>query len=421
MEIRPYRREDEAALAGLSATCARGEGDFVLNPIWENADEFTAEFRRFDIAPETHVIVAEEAGGETIGFAGFLRRPESEVAGLICPIVKHGGRRRGVGGELLRAAQELANHKLGIRCATAGIGTRNRAGYSLLASHGFRPVRQHFLMRCDIAPQVPELTTEGFELDLAQPDDCDAILEIYHACGFESRPLEVMRTCLQDGRTRSGAPRRRGGRLQRTRNSPTKAGVGRLRGRERRPARTWSRLGAGRMVARATVRGGRSLRHAVALPRQPHCTARVREGRLPTVAIDRCARKELLATGAGHVPFATSAPYSSVMADALEIYREGFRLFADDQHEAALEKYREALALDPNLAIAWNALSMALRQQGDLDGALEAGRKLIELEPDDALSHTNLSILLQMKGMIDEAEDEKAEAMQLEMKARSSS
>jgi Flp pilus assembly protein TadD len=109
------------------------------------------------------------------------------------------------------------------------------------------------------------------------------------------------------------------------------------------------------------------------------------------------------------------------MADALQIYREGFRLFANDQGESALEKYREALTLDPNLAIAWNALSMALRQQGDLDGALEAARKLIELEPDDPLSHTNLSILYQMKGMIDEAENEKAEAMQLEMKARSNS
>jgi Flp pilus assembly protein TadD len=108
------------------------------------------------------------------------------------------------------------------------------------------------------------------------------------------------------------------------------------------------------------------------------------------------------------------------MANALEIYRAGFRLFADDQVEAAVENYREALALDPNLAIAWNALSMALRQQGDLEGALEAGRKLIELEPDDPLSHTNLSILFQMKGMIDEAENEKAEAMRLELKTRSS-
>jgi len=199
MRIRPYRREDEATLASLSTTCARGEGDFVLNPIWESADEFAAEFRRFDVSPETHVIVAEEAGGETIGFAGFLRRPDAEVAGLICPIVKHGGRRRGVGGELLRAAQDLAVHELGIRCATAGIGTRNRAGYSLLASHGFRPVRQHFYMRCDIAPQVPEHTIENLDLRLAQPEDCDAILELYLACGFEARTPEVMRACLQDG------------------------------------------------------------------------------------------------------------------------------------------------------------------------------------------------------------------------------
>jgi len=200
MKIRPYRREDEAALAALSATCARGEGDFVLNPIWENAAEFEAEFKRFGIDPETHVIVAEEAAGETVGFAGFLRRPESEIAGLICPIVKHGGRRRGVGGELLRAAQELATEKLGIRCATAGIGTRNRAGYSLLASHGFRPVRQHFFIRCDLAPQVPAQITADFELDFAEPDDSDAILEIYLACGFEPRPADVMRACLLDGR-----------------------------------------------------------------------------------------------------------------------------------------------------------------------------------------------------------------------------
>lgn len=121
------------------------------------------------------------------------------------------------------------------------------------------------------------------------------------------------------------------------------------------------------------------------------------------------------------MPFAAATPYNAGMADALEIYRAGFRLFADDQGETAIEKYREALELDPKLAIAWNALSMALRQQGDLDGALEAGRKLVELEPDDALSHTNLSILFQMKGMIDEAEDEKAEAMRLELKSRSSS
>jgi len=106
------------------------------------------------------------------------------------------------------------------------------------------------------------------------------------------------------------------------------------------------------------------------------------------------------------------------MPDARGIYKEGFQLFTEGQVDAAVAKYREAIAIDPRLAIAWNAVSIALRQQGDLDGAIAAAEKLIELEPDDPLSHTNLSILLQMNGLIPEAEDARAQAMQLEMKAK---
>ena len=110
--------------------------------------------------------------------------------------------------------------------------------------------------------------------------------------------------------------------------------------------------------------------------------------------------------------------YNRAMSDALAVYREGFKLFADGRADEAIAKYREAIALDPELPIAWNAHSMALRQQGDLAGAVEAAKRLIELEPDDPLSHTNLSILYQKQGMIAEAEDESAQAMQLEMKAK---
>ena len=59
---------------------------------------------------------------------------------------------------------------------------------------------------------------------------------------------------------------------------------------------------------------------------------------------------------------------------------------------------------------------MALEKVGDLDAAIEAGKKLVELEPDEPLGHTSLSIFYQQKGMIPEAEDEKALAMQLQMK-----
>ena len=104
------------------------------------------------------------------------------------------------------------------------------------------------------------------------------------------------------------------------------------------------------------------------------------------------------------------------MSDARALYKEGFAHFAKGDHPEAIRLYREAIDADGQLPIAWNGLSMALAQSGDLDGAIEAAKKLIELEPDDALSHTNLSRFLQQKGMIPEAEDEKAIAMRLQMR-----
>jgi Flp pilus assembly protein TadD len=107
------------------------------------------------------------------------------------------------------------------------------------------------------------------------------------------------------------------------------------------------------------------------------------------------------------------------MSDAHSLYREGFKHFAEDRIDEAVDCYRRAVDAEPDLAIAWNGLSMTLKRKGDLDGAIEAGLKIVELEPDDPLSHTNLSILYQANGMIQEAEDEKALAMQMQLKGES--
>jgi ribosomal protein S18 acetylase RimI-like enzyme len=200
MAIRSFRPEDAPALAALSAACARGQNDFVLNPFWETEEELFAEFERFGIRPEEHLLVADAGDGEVLGLAGFLREPESTAAGMFCPIVERGGRGRGLGGELLRAAQKLASEKLGIKLVIASIGTRNRAGYSLLTSHGFRPVRQHFLLRCDARPEAPPPPIEDVVLEEAKPDDADAILAVYASCGFEDRSAATMRAFLVNGR-----------------------------------------------------------------------------------------------------------------------------------------------------------------------------------------------------------------------------
>lgn len=108
------------------------------------------------------------------------------------------------------------------------------------------------------------------------------------------------------------------------------------------------------------------------------------------------------------------------MSEARALYKEAFRHFTGQRWEDAIAAYRKAVALDPDLAIAWNGLSMALHRSGDLDGAIEAGRRLVALEPDEPLGHTSLSIFYQAKGMVPEAEDEKAIAMRLTMKQKGS-
>lgn len=108
------------------------------------------------------------------------------------------------------------------------------------------------------------------------------------------------------------------------------------------------------------------------------------------------------------------------MSDARAVAKQAFAHLANDRVGEAVAAYREAVALDPTLAIAWNGLATALARQGDLDGALEAGRRLVELEPDDPLAHTNLSLAYVRKGMIPEAEAEKALAMRLQMKQQGS-
>jgi len=104
------------------------------------------------------------------------------------------------------------------------------------------------------------------------------------------------------------------------------------------------------------------------------------------------------------------------MSQARSKYKAAFQHFARGELDQAIAGYREAIALDADLAIAWNGLSMALAQQGSLDEAIDAARRLVELEPEDPLSHTNLSRLLQQKGLIPEAEDAMAAATRLQMR-----
>ncbi|CAG0958771.1 hypothetical protein BURK2_00614 [Burkholderiales bacterium] len=209
MPVRAFRPSDAPALARLSASCARSEADFVLNPMWESEEEVLGDFSRQGVDPEDHLRVADDEAGALRGAAGFLRPPGADMAGLVCPIVERRERGRGLGGELLRAAVGLAERS-GVKLLTAGIGARNHAGYALLASAGFRPVRQHVLMRCDERPKTAPAPVEGLVFEPARPDDAEAIHEIYEACGFASRQGLTTQTFIVGNRHTHAVARRDG-------------------------------------------------------------------------------------------------------------------------------------------------------------------------------------------------------------------
>lgn len=87
-------------------------------------------------------------------------------------------------------------------------------------------------------------------------------------------------------------------------------------------------------------------------------------------------------------------------------YYAALDLFADGDHEKAIEEYKKSVEADPTFIDALHGLSRAYQDLNRLDDAIEVSKKIAAADPNDVLAHTSLSILFQKKGMIPEAEEE---------------
>jgi tetratricopeptide (TPR) repeat protein len=92
-------------------------------------------------------------------------------------------------------------------------------------------------------------------------------------------------------------------------------------------------------------------------------------------------------------------------ARAEERYYLALEALANGNAQAAIDEFREALAIDPQFLDAMHGLIRALQDAGRLDEAVAAAQELARLDPDDVLAYTALSILYQHKGLVPEAEE----------------
>ncbi|HJW70772.1 MAG TPA: tetratricopeptide repeat protein [Candidatus Binatia bacterium] len=104
------------------------------------------------------------------------------------------------------------------------------------------------------------------------------------------------------------------------------------------------------------------------------------------------------------------------MPDKYELYDQAVDLIAEGNTDEAVNRYRDAIALDADFADAWQGIALALNDLGRHAEAIESAKRLCELTPDDVLAHTTLSRMYQAANMIPEAEAAGAQARVLDWK-----
>ena len=87
-----------------------------------------------------------------------------------------------------------------------------------------------------------------------------------------------------------------------------------------------------------------------------------------------------------------------------QIYDDASGDVAIGDLQAAVEKYRRCVQLDPTFFDGWHALGMALMKLGRFEEAIDAGKKAVELRPNDQIGWTSLSLFYNRAGNIKEAE-----------------
>lgn len=94
----------------------------------------------------------------------------------------------------------------------------------------------------------------------------------------------------------------------------------------------------------------------------------------------------------------------------------GVALYNQGKLEEAIAAFRQAIRLQPRYGYAYNNLGIALADQGKLGGAIAAFRQVIQLYPTYAPSYNNLGLVLRQQGKIEEAIAAFRQAIQLQPK-----
>ncbi len=102
------------------------------------------------------------------------------------------------------------------------------------------------------------------------------------------------------------------------------------------------------------------------------------------------------------------------MPTADELYEAAVNLRDKGDKAAAVEVLKDALKIDPELAIGHGMIAKLYADLAQAEDAIAHALRVVELEPNDTFSYTALSVIYQRCGRIPEAEEAKARAFNLQ-------
>ena len=111
---------------------------------------------------------------------------------------------------------------------------------------------------------------------------------------------------------------------------------------------------------------------------------------------------------------ATGLPKHQIPADAMNAYDKGRCAAGQGNGQQAMMYFRQALALDPQFADAYNDLGAVYLTRGELSQAAGQFQKTIDLAPEHRLALSNLSIALIRMNRYREAGEAARRALALE-------
>lgn len=106
------------------------------------------------------------------------------------------------------------------------------------------------------------------------------------------------------------------------------------------------------------------------------------------------------------------------MATKIELYREGVKLKDAKEFAPAIEKFKEALALDEKFTMPLHAMVQCYTELGNHEEAIRVATQIVQIEPDDQFSYISLSRAYQRGGLIPEAEMAMMQGQQAQIRAQ---